>query len=74
VQDIPTRGDVWDVPAQLALIAKGFTGPENETVDAFAPYANVHLAGDARMGATLVSRAMADALQVAGEIANELLG
>ena len=74
VQDIPTRGDVWDVPAQLVLIAKGFTGPENETVDAFAPYANVHLAGDARMGATLVSRAMADALQVAGEIANELLG
>ena len=74
VQDIPTRGDIWDVPAQLVLIAKGFTGPEKETIDAFAPYANVHLAGDARMGATLVSRAMADALQVAGEIANELLG
>ncbi|MBE6470741.1 MAG: glutamate synthase subunit beta [Coriobacteriaceae bacterium] len=74
VQDIATRGEIDEVPAQLVLIAKGFTGAERDTVDAFKPFENVRLAGDARLGATLVARAMADALQVAGEVADELLG
>jgi glutamate synthase (NADPH/NADH) small chain len=74
VQDIATRGEIDEVPAQLVLIAKGFTGAERDTVDAFSPFENVRLAGDARLGATLVARAMADALQVAGEVADELLG
>ncbi len=60
------------VPAQLVLIAKGFLGPEQPTVDAFSGFANVHLAGDARMGATLVATAMADALEVARQVADSL--
>ncbi len=66
-------GGVAEVPAQLALIAKGFTGPEQSVLDAFAPFQNVHLAGDARLGSTLVATAMADALEVAGQVACELL-
>lgn len=65
--------DVREVPAQLVLIAKGFTGPEQGTLDAFEPYGNVYLAGDARMGSTLVATAMADALAVASAVAHTLL-
>jgi len=65
VQVAPVSGgDVREVAADLVLIAKGFTGPEQSVIDAFAPYDNVRLAGDARLGATLVATAIADALQV----------
>ena len=60
-QDAPET----DHPAQLVLIAKGFTGPEQPTMAAFAPYPNVHPVGDARLGSTLVATAIADALEVA---------
>ena len=62
-----------DYPAQLVLIAKGFTGAEQAVLDAFAPYGNVHLAGDARMGSTLVATAIADGLAVATQVANDVL-
>ena len=65
-------GEPYEVPAGLVLIAKGFTGPEQAALDAFALFANVHVAGDARMGSTLVATAMADALHVATQIADEL--
>ena len=71
-RDIPDAGETRDVPAQLVLIAKGFTGPEQSVIDAFAPCKNVYLAGDARMGSTIVARAMADALAVAAEIARDI--
>ena len=74
VQSIPVPRDTREIPAELVLIAKGFTGPEQTVLDAFAGYDNVHLAGDARMGSTLVATAMADALQVADEIARKLQG
>ena len=61
-------GDPSELPADLVLIAKGFLGPEQPVLDAFAPYDNVHLAGDARLGSTLVATAIADALQVANEL------
>ena len=65
--------DVQEVPAQLVLIAKGFTGPEQPVIDAFSAFKNVFLAGDARLGSTLVVTAIADALEVAGRIAQDLL-
>ena len=65
--------EVREVPAQLVLIAKGFTGPEQPVIDAFSAYKNVFLAGDARLGSTLVVTAIADALEVAGRIAQDLL-
>ncbi len=65
--------EVQEVPAQLVLIAKGFTGPEQPVIDAFSAYKNVFLAGDARLGSTLVVTAIADALEVAGRIAQDLL-
>ena len=65
--------DVQKLPAQLVLIAKGFTGPEQAVIDAFAPFKNVRLAGDAHLGSTLVATAMADALQVAECVAQDLL-
>lgn len=71
VRPIPDGG-VREIPASLVLIAKGFTGPEQTVIEAFKPYGNVRLAGDARLGSTLVATAMADALQVAGELADEL--
>ena len=71
VQPLPA-GDPYEVPADLVLVAKGFTGPEQAVLDAFASFDNVHLAGDARMGSTLAATAMADALQVAARIADEL--
>ena len=71
---IPPAGEGQEVPAQLVLIAKGFTGPEQSVLDAFAGFANVHLAGDARLGATLVATTMADAIQVAQEVYHEMLG
>ncbi len=62
-----------DYPAQFVLIAKGFTGAEQAVLDAFAPYGNVRLAGDARMGSTLVATAIADGLAVAKEVADDVL-
>lgn len=62
------------LPAQLVLIAKGFVGPEQAVLDAFAAYDNVHLAGDARQGSTLVATAIADGLRVAARVADELTG
>ena len=73
VKPIPDGGEASEVPASLVLIAKGFTGPEQPVVDAFAGYDNVHLAGDARMGSTFVVAAMADALNIATQVATELL-
>ena len=66
-------GDTSEVPAQLVLIAKGFTGPEQPVLDAFSAYQNVHRAGDARLGSSLVATAIADALQVAGRIDDDLV-
>lgn len=66
--------EVRELPAQLVLIAKGFIGPEQETVGAFAGFDNVYMAGDARMGSTLVARAIADAIGVARAIADEVIG
>ena len=66
-------GEAYEVPADLVFIAKGFTGPEQSVIDAFEGFGNVHLAGDARLGSTLVVTAMADALQVAEQVAGELL-
>ena len=63
-----------EVPAQLVLIAKGFTGAEQAVLDAFEGFGNVRVAGDARMGASLVANAIADGLQVAGDLAVELFG
>ena len=67
-----TSGEI-DYPAQLVLIAKGFTGAEQAVLDAFAPYGNVYLAGDARMGSTLVATAIADGLAVAEQVAEKVL-
>ena len=66
-------GTERDIPAQLVLIAKGFTGPEQAVLDAFAPYDNVFLAGDARMGSTLVATAIADGLDIARNIAHKAM-
>lgn len=73
-------GSEHSIPAQLVLIAKGFTGPEKGVLDAFAqvdaevlPQERIVLAGDARTGSTIVASAMADGLAVAGRIADELL-
>ena len=73
VKSIPDGGESSEVPADLVLIAKGFTGAEQPIVDAFVGFDNVHLAGDARLGSTLVATAMADALEVANQVAAELL-
>ena len=73
VKPIPDDGTTREIPADLVLIAKGFTGAEQPVVDAFAAYDNVYLAGDARLGSTLVATAMADALAVACEIADNLV-
>ena len=62
------------IPAQLVFVAKGFTGPEQSVLDAFAGFQNVHVAGDARMGSTLVATAIADGIQVASSIACDLVG
>ena len=72
VKAIPDGQDVRLVPAQLVLIAKGFTGAEQSVLDAFAAYGNVRLAGDAKIGSSLVATAMADALQVAHEVVEDL--
>ena len=72
VKPIPDDGSVREIPAQLVLIAKGFTGPEQSVIDAFDGFENVYRAGDARMGSTLVVTAIADALQVAKEVAGIL--
>ena len=71
VKPIPD-GEPYEVSAQLVLIAKGFTGAEQSVLDAFAGFANVHRAGDARLGSTLVATAIADGLQVAARIAQEM--
>ena len=75
-----------DLPAQLVIIAKGFVGPEPATLQAFCVPAGcreaqpviagghpVYVAGDARLGPSIVARAMADGLRVADEIAASLL-
>jgi glutamate synthase (NADPH/NADH) small chain len=69
VRPMRSEEEPTDIPAQLVLIAKGFTGPEQPVLDAFASCRNVHLAGDARLGSTLVASAIADGLRVAGAIA-----
>ncbi len=72
VKPIPDNGDVRQIPADLVLIAKGFTGPEQSVIDAFAGYDSVYVAGDAKLGASLVASAMADALQVANQVAMDV--
>lgn len=84
------EGTEREIPAQLVLIAKGFTGPERPLLDAFGvsvgdrslPVAQsyrtaaasvpVFVAGDCRTGATLVSSSIADGLQCASAVADEL--
>ena len=66
-------GDAYEIPAQLVFIAKGFTGPEQSVLDAFAGFENIFVAGDARMGSTLVATAIADGLDVAGNVADKVL-
>ena len=65
-------GRDYQLPAQLVLIAKGFMGPEQSTLDAFAPFDDVYAAGDARLGSTLVATAIADGVRVAGQVAEAL--
>ena len=72
VTPLPSRDGVSQVPAQLVLIAKGFTGAEQTVLDAFAGLNNVYLAGDAHLGSTLVATAMADALKVAAQVAEDI--
>ena len=71
--DRPDGGNEREIPAQLVLIAQGFLGPEQTVIDSFAPYANVHLAGDARLGSTLVATAIADGLRVASTVAENFI-
>ena len=71
-EDTTRVKSITPLPADLVVIAKGFTGAEQSVLDAFAAYENVHVAGDARMGSTLVATAMADALRVAQHVADEL--
>ena len=61
------------LPAQLVLIAKGFVGPEQSVVEVFSKFNNVYVAGDARLGSTLVATAMADAIGVAARVARDVL-
>ena len=72
VTPLPDRNGTSSVAAQLVLVAKGFTGAEQPVLDAFAGFDNVYLAGDARLGSTLVATAMADALEVAAQVAEDL--
>ncbi|OUO35621.1 glutamate synthase subunit beta [Olsenella sp. An290] len=87
-------GSEREIPAQLVLVACGFTGPRAEVLSALGVEAGerglpapaqpgshraraagerpVFVAGDARMGASLVVSAMADALSCADEVAAEL--
>lgn len=73
VRPIGTDEEAQELPADLVLIAKGFTGPEQSVIDAFDGNDKVFVAGDAHLGSTLVATAMADALKVASEVANKLL-
>ncbi len=72
VKPIGKAGDSWEIPAQLVLIAKGFTGPEQSVLEAFSTSETVYPAGDAHLGSTLVATAMSDAIQVAQTIARKL--
>ena len=77
-------GSEHEVPAQLVLIACGFTGPEHGVFDAVGSHlaarvdgvaagaTPVYVAGDARNGSSLVVSAMADALACAAEVAEAL--
>jgi glutamate synthase (NADPH/NADH) small chain len=62
------NGDAYEIPADLVIIAKGFTGPDQAVLNAFDGFENVYVAGDARLGSSLVSIAMADALKAADQI------
>ena len=73
IRPIP-EGEVCEAPADLVLIAKGFTGAEQSVVDAFSPYDNVYPAGDARQGSTLVVTAIADGLEVARRVDDKVRG
>jgi len=65
-------GTERSIPAQLVLIAKGFTGADQSVIDAFSGFPRLYVAGDARLGSTIVARAMADALDVARTVASDL--
>ena len=69
VRPMASEGKPEELPAQLVLIAKGFVGPEQAVLEAFSGFENVYLAGDARLGSTLVATAIADGLAVARRIA-----
>ncbi|MBR2835640.1 MAG: glutamate synthase subunit beta [Coriobacteriales bacterium] len=69
IQDNMSEDSSRDIPAQLVLIAKGFTGPEQRVLDAFAGSDKVFLAGDALLGPSLVAQAMAHGLETAAKIA-----
>jgi glutamate synthase (NADPH/NADH) small chain len=72
VTDMGTAANGREVPAQLVLIAKGFTGAESATLGAFEGLENVYLAGDARTGSSIVAQAIADGLSVARKIAADI--
>ena len=71
VRPMGSEGEAEGLSAQLVLIAKGFIGPEQAVLEAFSGFENVHLAGDARVGSTLVATAIADGLAVARGIAGQ---
>lgn len=79
------EGTKREIPAQLVLIAKGFCGAETGLFEAFEASkpslgssshrlesiseTPIYVAGDVRLGSTLVATAMADALACANEVA-----
>lgn len=69
VRPLGPDGAEGEVPAQLVLIAKGFTGPEVPVIEAFSACPNLFLAGDAHLGPGLVATAIADGLAAAEQVA-----
>ena len=79
-EDASMRRIAADAGLTVSALYKHFPGKEEmfaalvqPVIDAFAPFDNVYLAGDARLGSTLVSTAMSDALDVAREVAGRIL-
>ena len=82
-RDLLGLGEEREVPAQLVLIAKGFVGPEQKVLEAyganmgvkmaFAGGRPVYIAGDAHLGSSIVASAMADAMETAHQVADDLL-
>lgn len=81
-RDLERPDGPGSIPAQLVLVAKGFTGPERAVMEAFgvddpasghgAEDGRVFVAGDARTGSSIVASAISDGLAVAAEVAGRL--